>query len=143
MYKMWIEILLFLFLGICALRDGINKEIPLGIVWIGISVALILHATGAMGEKTWLSIVVSVLPAAMFWMISFITREKVGYGDGWVLLMIGLFVGLIECFLILMIGLILESVILLILLAFHKVRKDGEVPFVPFLLLGLGVVICL
>lgn len=140
---MWVEIFLFLFLGICALWDGIKKEIPLGIVWIGISVALILHAAGAMGEKTWLSIGVSAFPAAVFWMISFITREKVGYGDGWVLLMIGLFVGLIKCFLILMIGLILESVILLILLVFHKIRRDGEVPFVPFLLLGLGAVICL
>lgn len=140
---MWIEILLFLFLGICALRDGIKKEIPLGIVWIGIAVALILHAANAMGEETWLSIGAAVLPAAMFWMLSFISGEKVGYGDGWVLLMIGLFVGTIKCFLILMAGLILESVILLILLAFHKIRKDGEVPFVPFLLLGLGVVICL
>lgn len=79
----------------------------------------------------------------LFWMVSFMTREKVGYGDGWVLLMIGLFIGFIRCFLVLLIGLAAESMILLVLLAFRKVHKDGEIPFVPFLLLGLGVVMCI
>lgn len=137
---MRVEILLFLFLGVCALWDGIKKEIPLAVVWIGILTAIILHRVDAASEETWVTMGISLLPGIMFWMISFMTKEKVGYGDGWVLIMIGLFAGLIRCFLILLTGLIAESVILLILLIFRKVNKDGEVPFVPFLLLGLGVI---
>lgn len=139
---MWVEIILFIFLGVCALWDGMKKEVPLAVVWIGIVTAVMLHGTGLMDKTIWLTLAVSFLPGVMFWIISFVTREKVGYGDGWVLIMIGLFVGFVKCFLILIIGLAAESFILLILLIFRKVHKDGEVPFVPFLLLGLGVAIC-
>ena len=141
MFQMWINIILLVFLALCALWDGFKKEIPLAVVWIGIAAAVIMHAAGIIGE-TWLSIGISVLPAAVFWMLSFITREKVGYGDGWVLLMIGLYVGFMECVLILMAGLIMESVFMLVLLVLGKIHKDGEVAFVPFLLLGLGAVLC-
>lgn len=140
---MWIEILLFCLLGVCAVWDGIRKEIPLAVVWIGMITALILRAYGAMGESTWISAVLAVLPGAAFWLLSFMTREQVGYGDGWVLMMIGLFVGLQRCFLILLAGLVMESVAALILLVFGKTTGDREIPFVPFLLLGMGVIVCL
>ena len=57
--------------------------------------------------------------------------------------MIGLFLGAGRCFLILLTGLVAESFLILVLLAFGKVHKDKEIPFVPFLLLGMGVVVCL
>ena len=142
MLQMWLEITLFLLLALCALWDGIKKEIPLGLVWIGIAMAIVMHATGILGEETWLSIGISVLPASVFWMLSFITREKVGYGDGWVLFMIGIYMGFMKCVLILMAALVLESIILLVLLVLGKIHKEEEVAFVPFLLLGLGVVLC-
>lgn len=84
-----------------------------------------------------------MLPGAAFWLISLMTAEKVGYGDGWILVMIGLFTGLRRCFLILLVGLMAESTVVLILLAVRKISTDREVPFVPFLLMGMGVVIWL
>ena len=44
---MWIEIVLFLLLGVCAVSDGIKKEIPLVPVWAGILFAVLLHVAGA------------------------------------------------------------------------------------------------
>ena len=85
----------------------------------------------------------SVIPGAVFWFISLVTREKVGYGDGWMLVMIGLFVGIWKCFLILLIGLISESVIVLALLALQRISSDRKIPFAPFLLFGMGVALCL
>lgn len=140
---MWVEIVLFLFLSVCAIFDGIWKKIPLFIVWIGILTAVLLQLEGAMGSVSWLTAVLSLTPGILFWMLSFISREKVGYGDGWILLMIGLFLGAGRCFLILLTGLMAESFLILVLLAFGKVHKDKEIPFVPFLLLGMGVVVCL
>ena len=84
----------------------------------------------------------SLLPGLGFFLLSFLTREKVGYGDGWVLLMIGLFLGVYRCFLILLIGLMSESVVAIVLLTLGKINRDREIPFVPFLLLGMGVVVC-
>lgn len=140
---MWIEIFLFVFLAICAVCDGIQRKIPLIVVWLGMLAAALLHIQGLGGNQSRQAIILSVIPGVMFWMLSFITGEKVGYGDGWLLIMIGLFMGLWKCFLILMIGLISSSLIVLILLAARKVSRDFKLPFAPFLLLGMGVVVCL
>ena len=140
---MWIEILLFIFLGICAVCDGIQREIPLVVVWSGMIVAIALHIQGLGGNPSWLAATFSAIPGAMFWILSCITGEKIGYGDGWVLIMIGLFTGLWKCFLILMIGLISSSLVALILLAVRRVSRNDRLPFAPFLLLGMGVAVCL
>ena len=143
MLEMWIEIFLFVFLGICAVFDGVEREIPLVVVWLGMITAIVLHILGLGRNGTWQAAALSVIPGMVFWVLSFITGEKVGYGDGWMLAMIGLFMGLWQCFLILMIGLISSSLVVLILLAARKVSRDYQLPFAPFLLFGMGVVVCL
>lgn len=139
---MWIEIVLFLFLAVCAVFDGFSRRVPLAVVWLGMLTAVCLRIGGAMGEPSFMDAVFSLLPGAGFFLLSFLTREKVGYGDGWALLMIGLFVGVFRCFLILLVGLMAESVMALVLLVIGKIKRDREIPFLPFLLLGMGVMVC-
>lgn len=139
---MWIEIVLFLFLAVCAVYDGFSRRVPLAVVWIGMLTAVCLQIGGAMGETNIVLAALSLLPGAGFFLLSFLTREKVGYGDGWTLLMIGLFVGAYRCFLILLVGLMAESVAAVVLLVIGKIKRDREIPFLPFLLLGMGVVVC-
>lgn len=139
---MWVEILLFLFLSVCAVFDGLRRQIPLAVVWLGMLTAVCLRMNGIMGEEGVTGALLSLLPGAGFFLLSFLTREKVGYGDGWVLLMIGLFSGFSRCFLILLIGLLLESTVAVILLALKKIQRDNEIPFSPFLLMGMGVTLC-
>ena len=134
---------MFVFLGICAVYDGLEREIPLAVVWLGIIAAVVLHIQGLAGDGMFMSAVLSVIPGVMFWLLGFISGEKVGYGDGWLLVMIGLFMGLWKCFLILMIGLVSGSLVVLTLLVFKKVSRDYRLPFAPFLLFGMGVVVCL
>lgn len=135
--------MLFLLLAVCAVFDGRKKEIPLMVVWVGMALAALLRITGTRGESGWPALLLSLLPGTAFWGISWITGEKVGYGDGWMLMMIGLFTGLGQCFLILLVGLMVESVVALVLLAAGKTAMDRTVPFAPFLLLGMGVVVWL
>lgn len=139
---MWVEILLFLFLAVCSVFDSLRKQIPLAVVWLGMLTAICLRSTGIMGEEGVTAVLLSLIPGTGFFLLSFLTREKVGYGDGWVLLMIGLFSGFSRCFLILLIGLLMESVVAVILLALKKIQRDKEIPFSPFLLLGMGVTLC-
>ena len=139
---MWIEIVLFLFLAVCAVFDGFSRKVPLAVVWLGMFLAVCLRIGGAMGESGLMEAALSLLPGAGFFLLSFLTREKVGYGDGWTLLMIGLFVGAYRCFLILLVGLMAESVAAVVLLVIGKIKRDREIPFLPFLLLGMGVVVC-
>lgn len=139
---MWVEIFLFFFLAVCAVFDGLQKKIPLAAVWLGILTAICLRAGGMMGEVRLYAVVLSLVPGAVFFLLGFLTREKVGYGDGWVLLMIGLFLDFSRCFMILLAGLLIESAAALVLLAFRKIQRDKEIPFCPFLLLGMGVMLC-
>ena len=123
---MWIELILFLFLAVCAVFDGIWKKIPLAVVWLGILTAILLRLEGAMGEPSWLAAGLSLTPGILFWLLSFISGEKVGYGDGWVLMMIGLFSGAGRCFLILLTGLAVESFLCLLcwrLVKYIEIRK--------------------
>lgn len=138
---MWIEILLFLLLAVCAVCDGMKKEIPLAVVWIGIALALILRVCDVLENQTWEAAALSLLPGTAFWALALLTGQKVGYGDGWMLVMVGLFTGLGRCFMIMLIGLMLESAVALALLAAGKISMDKTLPFAPFLLLGMGVVI--
>lgn len=140
---MWVKVILFLLLGICAVFDSIRQEIPLAVVWLGIALAVLWHLWDGQEEMTWVTAVLSVFPGAAFWAVSFLTGEKVGYGDGWMLVMIGLFTGPGTCFMILLTGLMLESVVVLVLLAVRKISTDKTVPFAPFLLMGMGVVMWL
>ncbi len=139
---MWVELLLFLFLGVCALFDGLYRQIPLAVVWLGMLTAVYLHIFGAMGETGLFAAALSLIPGMGFFLLSFCSREKVGYGDGWTLLMIGLFLGAYRCFLILFIGLLAESMVVMVLLMLRKIHRNKEIPFVPFLLLGMGVAVC-
>lgn len=139
---MWVEIFLFFFLAVCAVFDGLKKQIPLAVVWLGMLTAICLRVGGVMGEARLFSVALSLVPGAAFFLLGFVTREKVGYGDGWVLLMIGLFLDFPRCFLILLAGLLIESVAALVLLVFRKIQRDKEIPFCPFLLLGMGVMLC-
>lgn len=140
---MWIEMTLFLFLAVCAVFDGFSRQIPLAVVWLGMLTAVGLHVSGMMGETSFMAAALSLIPGAGFFLLSFLTKEKVGYGDGWVLLMIGLFTDVYRCFLILLVGLMAESAAAVVLLAVGKVNRDREIPFLPFLFLGMGVVVCL
>ncbi len=140
---MWLDLLPLLFLAVCAGYDVREKKIPLVVVWVGMALAVLLRVQGAYGEWSVLSVGLSVIPGLVFWLISLVTGEKVGYGDGWMLIMIGLYTDLWRCFLILLAGLFSESVAALVLLAARKISKDRQVPFAPFLLLGMGVIVFL
>ncbi len=140
---MWIELALFPFLAVCAVYDGLCRKIPLIVVWMGMLTAVSLHLCGVMGETGLFAVAASLIPGAGFFLLSFCTGEKVGYGDGWTLMMIGLFLGAYRCFLILFAGLLAESAVAAVLFALKKIGRDKEIPFLPFLLLGVGVVVCL
>lgn len=139
---MWVEFVLFLFLAVCAVFDGLYKQIPLAVVWLGMLAAVCFQIFGGMGVAKQFAMAVSLLPGMGFFLLGFLSKERVGYGDGWVLLMIGLFLGIYRCFLILLVGLLAESAVAIVLLAFRKIKRNSEIPFLPFLFLGMGVVAC-
>ncbi len=80
-----------------------------------------------------------LLPGVVILLLAMLTRESIGYGDGWVLLASGIGLGgtyMLTMCVIAFVAAGLWSLVLIV--CFHKGRKY-EMPFLPFLLLGYGV----
>ena len=75
---MWIEIVLFLFLAVCAVFDGFSRKVPLAVVWLGMFLAVCLRIGGAMGESGLMEAALSLLPGAVFFSERFLDKLEIG-----------------------------------------------------------------
>ena len=73
--------------------------------------------------------------------ISKITREAFGYGDGIVILILGICLGLWDLLIVLMVSFLGASLIAILLLVWSKGAKKQSMPFIPFLCIGYVAVI--
>ena len=126
--------IILLYLGILAGMDVRKRQISLvltGVLFLaGIGWQILVEQT------SWLEWLLSLLPGAGFLTLSYISREQVGYGDGLLLLTVGIWLGFGQTFGVLTLALILCSVLCGVLLMRKKIRKQDSIPLVPFLLLG-------
>ena len=118
--------IILLYLGILAGMDVRKRQISLvltGVLFLaGIGWQILVEQT------SWLEWLLSLLPGA-----GFLTLR---YGDGLLLLTVGIWLGFGQTFGVLTLGLILCSVLCGVLLMRKKIRKQDSIPLVPFLLLG-------
>ena len=92
-------------------------------------------------ESAMLWIVGSVI-GITFFLISKCTKEAFGYGDSWVILLLGIFLGARKVLALLTIAFFLSLVVGGILLIRSKWSRKKTIPFLPFLAIGyLGVLI--
>ena len=73
--------------------------------------------------------------------IGFLTREKIGYGDGAIVAVSGIFLGFTENLEMLCIALILLELMALFLIVVRKKGRRYRIPFCPFLLAGYLVIL--
>lgn len=130
----------FFLVVISAFFDVRRREIPISVIVVGGILGIAMNLWQIVGGNLSISEAsASLLPGIFVLLIGLVTREKVGYGDGFLLLVIGLFTGFCHCFLVLCISLLLISFFALILLCMRKAEQNSRLPFVPFLAAGLGV----
>ena len=72
-------------------------------------------------------------PGVMFLILAKIWEEKIGFGDGLILLVLGNFLNLGEICLILRISFSLLMIFSMLLLCSKKASKNYQIPFLPFL----------
>lgn len=90
-----------------------------------------------------LSLLLGVLPGGFLVMISRITRESIGIGDGVVVIILGLINGGMKNITILMYALFLSALFSVGLLLIKKISKKESIPFIPFLLIAYILVMIL
>ena len=135
----YFEITLVVFMTVLSIFDIGTRKLPVillkaGAVLAVFRLAYILSMNGPPSEQQRILTValLGALPGAAMTAVSFIT-DKVGRGDGVVLIILGLFencsfVTLVSCMACQ--GLAVFSGILLVL---HRVGRNTRIPFVPFL----------
>lgn len=70
--------------------------------------------------------------------ISFVTRGKIGSGDGVILMVTGLFLGFYDNLLLLLSATFLSAIVGAFILCIKGMNKNYEIPFIPFLLISFA-----
>lgn len=127
---------ILIFLAILSLEDIREKKISVNTILLGALIAIICRFLG--GQTSGIEIVGSLIPGVLLLLLSIMTKESIGKGDGIVVMVLGLWIGgqmtlLVVCLAVWMAGIF--AVVCLI-------RKKRElIPFTPCLLMGMEVLL--
>ncbi|MCR5102501.1 MAG: prepilin peptidase [Butyrivibrio sp.] len=127
---------------IAMLFDIRKKKIPLYMIFfIGIiSVAMTIYNM-IFGNERIEEVAAGLFPGITLFIVSFLTKEGIGYGDCFIILFAGMILGIEKMIMILMTAFVLSSILSVFLFVLKKVNRKSTLPFVPFLFLGMGVTI--
>lgn len=136
----------FLFLVIGSGFDLKRKSIPKIYIylWGGCSFLYLVFASvikNNIGIVT--SAIIGIIPGAVVLFLAFASKEQIGWGDGWVILFMGIFVGAKKVCGAVFAAFVLLTLVIIILLLARRVKRKSTIPFIPFLLVGQFVVICI
>lgn len=126
-------ILTIIFLVICSLNDIKSRRIPVYVYLIFLVFSIIANVCA---DVPALIFALGMLPGAIMAVVSFISNEKVGYGDAAALAVLGSIYGIGTTVRICIFSMGAVFTVSVILLAAGNIRKNDEIPFIPFLLLG-------
>lgn len=130
-------------LAFCSVQDIREKEISLwklqiyGFLILGIFLSRFFiqkNSLFSLLEKG----IFGLIPGLLFLFLAKASKEAVGYGDGIILLFIGISIGFWQCLGVLftaLLGIFLAATMILILAGR---KKNVRIPFLPFLLTGMA-----
>lgn len=79
----------------------------------------------------------------LFFLVSKCTKEAIGYGDSWIILLLGVYLGVWNVLWLLSIAFVLVGGMALVYLAKNTYGKTISIPFVPFLAIAYAGVMYL
>ena len=127
------------FLTYCGILDWKTREIPMWLLTLysGVSVGL----TFLLREERLGSIIVGFGVGVIFLLISKMTKEAVGYGDSWIITILGVYLGGQRLIWTLFLSSFFAGLVALFLLWKNKWKGGSSLPFVPFLAASFLVVV--
>ena len=119
---------------LCAVVDGRTHQIP---VWLLVAGSL----SGGFwflyrGMEQWYLYLAGAVVGALFLLLGKITREAIGYGDGWILCNLGAFLGIGRFLEVLAISWILLAGVAMVCMVRKRWSRKASLPLVPFLTVG-------
>ena len=131
------NIFVLVFLLLNSITDIRKKKVNIGLAAVFVLLAAILIMTGV-GIRPLDALLGTLIGIAMLG-LSKLTGEKIGYGDGIVIAVTGLFLGLFSNFVLICITSFLSGVFGIVLMLFKKADKNTEIPMAPFMAAAMAV----
>lgn len=123
--------IVFLLLVTCSVSDWKKKTIPI-LPLIALSVVVV--ACALLCNTVSIRLRVSgALMGLLFFLISKCTKEAIGYGDSWLILLLGIYMGSLRATYVLFVAALLSAIASLFLLWKCRWKRTATLPFVPFL----------
>lgn len=134
------EAAVLIFLGIAAIWDMRMRCVPIGYLLVG-TVAVIVMQIG-MENVEWYLCGFGAMCGGIFLLISRCSKEGIGYGDSWMILNLGIFLGVWRLTVVLLTAFLGAAVAAVYGVASGKCGRKSRIPFLPFLLVGyVGVLV--
>lgn len=145
---MWMQYGITVFvMGIGTVMDMRRKRISRWLPGIYFCAVLLVRGTELMMNGFWEAegllaetvqdIGTGMIPGILCLLLSFLTGQAIGYGDSLIVLICGMGLGVLQCIQILMISFAGAGLFGVVLLLTGRADRKKELPFIPFLLLGV------
>lgn len=120
-----------IFLGLQAVTDQRTGYVSMTLLILQSAAGLYLGCLrGVSGPELW----GRFLPGAVLLAASRFSGEKIGQGDGWLFVSLGIYLSALQQITLLFLSVCLAALWIIPRLCFHFVEKDSEVAFIPFVL---------
>lgn len=131
---------IFLLLAVCSYSDARKKTIPIYLLII-FSVVVVFAAVLCRTVSVQMQVAGALLGVLLL-VVSKCSKEAIGYGDSWIMLLLGIQMGCYRAVGVLFSASLLASVLSLFFLWKRRWKRNTTLPFVPFLTISyLGAMI--
>lgn len=125
-------------LAVASVIDWRKREIPMSLMFI-MSAGITIFAIYCKDITIWYRLAGGALGMMLF-VVSTVTKEAIGYGDSWLILLLGVQLGIFRVLQLLFTASLLAVLFAVFYLWVRKWNRDATLPFVPFLTIAyLGV----
>ena len=121
----------FLFLGYLSLFDIKTKRLPDTTIFLGLAAAVLMRIVSK--GLPMQSYIIATVVGLMFVLISYFTKEKIGYGDSLIILAVGILLGVENLLFIICASLVMCSLTGIVIIIMNNFRGSFTLPFVPFI----------
>ena len=135
-----VDVIMILLLCIATIGDWKRKTVTVNLLlWMsGVAVfaALILR------RNSWKEVALGLLIGLFFLILSKLTEEQIGYGDSWLIGILGVYLGGTDLMVLILAASFTAGIVSLIYCSAHRWSRRHELPFIPFLTMAF-VGVCL
>jgi Flp pilus assembly protein protease CpaA len=132
---------LFMFLLILlSIYDIRSYAVPIKYLLAGslLAIAYVI-SSGISGNQAWIDLTGSLLPGLVL-LIGAKVTGSIGYADGWLLMLIGIFFGFRKGMAAFSLSIFMIGLTAMVLLLLRKGKKNRSLPYIPFLTLAVVVI---